>query len=73
MHGLFEAEFGVHMVSAQEKLCAVAAEGESAEQLWVLTGSPLPNVERLSMTYGGDRSSCDTVSTAPGATTIATI
>lgn len=53
MYGLFEAEFGVHMVSADEQIRAVAAEGVSAERLRVLPGSPLLSVERLSMTYDG--------------------
>lgn len=53
MYELFEAEFGVHMVSADEKIRAVAADAVSAAQLRVSAGSPLLSVERLSRTYGG--------------------
>lgn len=52
MYGLFEAEFGVHMIRAEEKIRAVAAEGANAELLAVAVGAPLLSVERLSMTYG---------------------
>ncbi|UXH80197.1 GntR family transcriptional regulator [Roseateles amylovorans] len=51
-YGLLETEFGVHMVRAQEKIRAVAAEEESAAPLQVTPGSPLLSVERLSFTYG---------------------
>jgi GntR family transcriptional regulator len=51
-YGLFEAEFGVHMIRAQEKLRAVAADAEVAGLLQVEVGTPLLSVERLSFTYG---------------------
>lgn len=51
-YGLLETEFGVHMVRAQEKIRAVAAEEDSAALLQVAQGSPLLSVERLSFTYG---------------------
>ena len=51
-YGLFEAEFGVHMIRAQEKIRAVAADAEVAALLQVPVGSPLLSVERLSFTYG---------------------
>lgn len=51
-YGLFEAEFGVHMIRAQEKIKAVAADEESAALLQVEVGTPLLSVERLSFTYG---------------------
>ena len=51
-YGLFETEFGVHMIRAQEKIRAVAADEESAGLLLVPTGTPLLSVERLSYTYG---------------------
>lgn len=51
-YGLFEAEFGVHMIRAQEKIRAVAADAETAELLKVAVGAPLLSVERLSFTYG---------------------
>jgi GntR family transcriptional regulator len=51
MYGLFESEFGVRMIRADEKIRAVAADAASAELLAVDVGSPLLSVERLSMTY----------------------
>ncbi len=51
-YGLFEAEFGVHMIRAQEKIRAVAADVETAALLQVAVGTPLLSVERLSFTYG---------------------
>ena len=52
MYGLFEAEFGVRMIRAEEKIRAVAADALSAELLAVTPGAPLLSVERLSHTYG---------------------
>ena len=52
MYRLFEAEFALHMVRAEEKLRAVAAQAEDAELLGVAVGTPLLSVERLSFTYG---------------------
>ena len=52
LYRLFEAEFSVHMIRAEEKLRAVAAPAEEAELLQVPVGSPLLSVERLSFTYG---------------------
>ena len=52
MYRLFEAEFAVHMIRAEEKLRAVAAAGEDAELLALPAGTPLLSVERLSFTYG---------------------
>ncbi|WP_077036060.1 GntR family transcriptional regulator [Pelomonas sp. KK5] len=51
-YGLFEAEFGVHMIRAEEKIRAVAADADSASHLQVPEGTPLLSVERLSFTYG---------------------
>jgi GntR family transcriptional regulator len=51
MYALFETEFGVRMVRADEKLRAVAADAQAAEQLQVATGSPLLSVERVAYTY----------------------
>lgn len=51
-YGLFEAEFGVHMIRAEEKIRAVAADADSAALLQVAVGTPLLSVERLSFTYG---------------------
>jgi len=52
MYGLFEAEFGVRMIRAEEKIRAVAADAASAELLALSVGAPLLSVERLAMTYG---------------------
>jgi GntR family transcriptional regulator len=52
MYRLFEAEFGVRMIRADEKIRAVAADELQASALQVSPGAPLLSVERLSMTYG---------------------
>jgi GntR family transcriptional regulator len=51
MYGLFETEFGVRMIRAQEKLRAVAADALAASWLGVAEGAPLLSVERISCTY----------------------
>jgi len=50
-YGFFEAEYGVHMIRAEEKIRAVAADAETAGLLQVQEGTPLLSVERLSYTY----------------------
>ncbi|MBO9352774.1 UTRA domain-containing protein [Bordetella petrii] len=52
LYGLFETEFGVSMVRADEKLRAVAAPAEVAGLLGVPPGAPLLQVDRVSYTYG---------------------
>ena len=52
MYGMFEAEFGVRMIRAEEKIRALAADAGSAQLLDVAAGFPLLSVERLSFTYG---------------------
>ncbi|GAP36587.1 GntR family transcriptional regulator [Piscinibacter sakaiensis] len=52
LYAMFEAEFGVSMIRAEEKIRAVAADALAAEVLGVAAGSPLLSVERLSLTYG---------------------
>lgn len=52
MYGLFESEFGTHMVRAAERLRAVAANEETAGLLEISAGTPLLSVERVSFTYG---------------------
>ena len=52
MYGMFESEFGVHMIRAEEKIRAVAADAASSALLALATGAPLLSVERLSLTYG---------------------
>ena len=51
MYGLFETEFGVRMIRAEEKIRAVAADEAAAQLLGLPVGSPLLSVERLSLTY----------------------
>ncbi len=51
MYALFETQFGVRMVRAEEKIKAVAADAESAPLLDVPPGTPLLSVERLAHTY----------------------
>lgn len=51
LYGLFETEFGVRMIRAEEQLRAVAADEAAAELLQVEAGTPLLSVERLSRTY----------------------
>jgi GntR family transcriptional regulator len=52
MYGLFETEFGTHMIRAQEKLRAVSADKAIADLLVVALDTPLLSVERVSYTYG---------------------
>jgi GntR family transcriptional regulator len=52
LYGLFESEFGTHMIRADERLRAVAADAAAADLLGVAAGSPLLSVERISFTYG---------------------
>jgi len=52
MYSLFETQFGVRIVKAQEKLRAVAADAASAALLKVEAGQPLLAVERVTRTYG---------------------
>lgn len=52
LYSLFESDFGVRMINAEERLRAVAADAESAAYLGVDAGSPLLLVERTAYTYG---------------------
>jgi GntR family transcriptional regulator len=51
MYALFETEFGVRMVRAEEKIRAVAADAEQATLLGIGAGMPLLSVERVAYTY----------------------
>lgn len=51
LYGLFESEFGISMVRAEESLRAVSADAERAELLGVKPGTPLLQVDRTSYTY----------------------
>src|SRR6185295_10997775 len=52
MYHLFETEFGTRMIRAEERITAVAADGETGKALQVPTGTPLLCVDRVSFTYG---------------------
>jgi GntR family transcriptional regulator len=51
LYGLFETEFGVSMVRAQEQIRAVAASAEIAGLLSIKKNNPLLCVDRTSYTY----------------------
>lgn len=51
MYSLFEAEFGVQMIRAEEKIRAIAAGDAEAALLGVAVRTPLLLVERRSFTY----------------------
>jgi GntR family transcriptional regulator len=51
MYALFETEFNVHMVRAEEKIRAVHADAEQAHLLKMSTTAPLLSVERVAYTY----------------------
>lgn len=50
-YAMFELEFGVRMVRAEEKIRAVAADEQQAMLLKVPVGTPLLSVERVAYTY----------------------
>ena len=52
LYALFESEFGVRMIRAEEKIRAVAASAVDARVLEVALGAPLLSVERRTLTYG---------------------
>ena len=51
MYRMYETDFGIQMLHADEKIMAVAANKESSSILNISEGSPLLSVERLSSTY----------------------
>src|SRR5690606_25421498 len=51
MYGMFEAEFGVRMIRAEEKIRAVLPKEDQARLLQIDPATPLLSVERLSRTY----------------------
>ncbi|MFC5607347.1 GntR family transcriptional regulator [Variovorax soli] len=51
MYAMFETEFGVRMVRAEEKIRAVLPDEEQAALLQVNIGTPLLSVERVAHTY----------------------
>ena len=51
MYRMYEVDFGIQMLHADEKILAVRSSKESSTLLHVSEGSPLLSVERLSYTY----------------------
>jgi predicted ABC-type transport system involved in lysophospholipase L1 biosynthesis ATPase subunit len=51
MYAMFEAEFGISMVRADERLRAVLPDEQQAQWLQVNTNTPLLSVERVAFTY----------------------
>ena len=51
MYRMYETDFGIQMLHADEKIKAVEANNESSSMLNIAEGSPLLSVERLSYTY----------------------
>lgn len=52
MYALYEAEFSVHMVRAEEKIRAILPRPEEAELLAVSPHTPVLSVERIACSYG---------------------
>ncbi|HIE90832.1 MAG: GntR family transcriptional regulator [Methylophilaceae bacterium] len=52
MYSMYETEYGIRMIRAEERLTAVAASAEVAEALHLELGAPLLSIERVSYTYG---------------------
>jgi GntR family transcriptional regulator len=50
-YAMFELEFGVRMVRAEERIRAVAADAQQAGILQIDAGTPLLSVERIAFTY----------------------
>lgn len=50
-YALFESEFGVRMVRAEERIRAVLPDAEQAGILQIASGMPLLSVERVAYTY----------------------
>ncbi len=51
MYRMYETEFGIQMLRAQEKIRAVAANADTSEFLGVKKNTPVLSVERISFTY----------------------
>ncbi|HSH72119.1 MAG TPA: GntR family transcriptional regulator [Methylophilaceae bacterium] len=52
MYSVYEGDYGIRMVRAEERLKAVAADADVAGRLGLAAGSPLLSIERISYTYG---------------------
>jgi GntR family transcriptional regulator len=52
MYSMYETQYGIRMIRAEERLKAVTADAEIAARLGVAAGAPLLSIERISYTYG---------------------
>lgn len=52
LYSMYETEYGIRMIRAEERLTAVAANSDVAEALHLKLGAPLLSIERVSYTYG---------------------
>jgi GntR family transcriptional regulator len=52
LYSMYETEYGIRMIRAEERLTAIAATGEVAKALNLKIGAPLLSIERVSFTYG---------------------
>jgi GntR family transcriptional regulator len=52
LYSMYETEYGIRMIRAEERLTAVAATKDVAEALNLKLGAPLLSIERVSYTYG---------------------
>lgn len=52
MYSMYESQFGVRMIRAEERLKAIGATQEVADALGLKEGYPLLSIERVSFTYG---------------------
>jgi GntR family transcriptional regulator len=53
LYGLFESEFGIRMIRAEERICAKKVAKSEAELLQMTEDSPILIVDRTSFTYQG--------------------
>ena len=52
MYAFYEGQYATHMVRAEEKIKAIAADELLAKHLHLAEGAPILSVERLAFTYG---------------------
>lgn len=52
LYSLFEQDFGIKMIRAEEKIRAIACDAATAARLHITAGTPILLVERLSYTFG---------------------
>ena len=52
LYSMYETEYGIRMIRAEERLTAVAANSTVSEALNLKLGAPLLSIERVSYTYG---------------------